>query len=120
MKSITNRIVVFLVLGVITTAVGLGKTMKREVTFADPVTVNGTLVKSGTYEVAFDDQTNQLSFVKGRKVIATAEARVEKWDEKVHSLYETRSDSNDATKPPALISVSLKHGHQATIVNSGQ
>ena len=119
MRSITSRILLFLVLGLVTTSVGLAKTTRKEVTFNDPVTVNGTLVKSGTYEVAFDDQTNQLSIAKGRKVIASAEARVEKVGGKVHSLYETRADPNDATKPAALASISLKHGNQATIVNSG-
>jgi hypothetical protein len=119
MKSITNRILLFLVLGILTTAVGLGKTTRKEVTFSDPVTVNGTLVKSGTYELAFDDQTNQLSILKGRKVIATAEARVEKVEEKMKSSYRTLSDSDDASKPPALVSISLTHGNQATIVNSG-
>jgi hypothetical protein len=119
MKSITNRIFLLLVLGTVTTAVGLAKTTRKQVTFGEPVTVNGTLVKSGTYEVAFDDQTNQLSIVTGRKVIASAEARVEKAEGNVHSLYETRSDPNDASKPAVLVSISLKHGNQATIVNDG-
>ena len=119
MKNITNRISLFLVLGLITTGVALGKTTRKEVTFSDPVTVNGTLVKSGTYQVAFDDQTNQVSIVKGRKVIATAQGRVEKSEGVRHEAYETRSDLDDTTKPAMLTSISLKHGNQVTIVSAG-
>ena len=119
MKNITNRIALFLLIGAITSAVGLAKTTRKEVTFMQAVSVNGTLLKSGTYEVAFDDETNQLSIIKGRDVIATAQARVEKVAGNVHALYETRSDPNDATRPPVLVTISLKHGSRVTIVNSG-
>jgi len=119
MKSITNRIFLFLLIGIVTTAVGLGKTTRKGVTFNQPVTVNGTLVEAGTYEVAFDDQTNQLTIIKDRKVIASADAHVEKVVERAHSSYETRSDPNDESKPAVLVSISLKHGNLATIVNAG-
>jgi len=45
--------------------------------------------------------------------------RVEKAEGNVHALYETRSDPNDASKPAVLVTISLKHGNQATIVNNG-
>ncbi|HMG35521.1 MAG TPA: hypothetical protein VKM94_16400 [Blastocatellia bacterium] len=119
MKNITNRIALFLLLGAITNGVGLAKSARKEVTFMKAVTVNGTLVKSGTYEVAFDDVTNQLSIIKGRDVIATAQASFEKVESDVRESYETRSDPDDATKPPLLVTIALKHGGRATIVNSG-
>ena len=118
MKNITNRIVVLLVVGAVMSALALGKTTRKEVTFADAVTVNGTMIKSGVYEVAFDDQTNQLTINKSGKVIATADARVEKVEGNGRATYVTRADPNDATKPPVVLSISLKHGNQATIVSS--
>jgi hypothetical protein len=119
MKNIVNRMVVLFVVATITSAAALANTTRKEVTFAEAVTVNGTLVKQGTYEVRFDDETNQLTIIKGRKVIAQAEAQLEKVEGPKHTLYVTRAEINDATKPPALLSIALNGGNQATIVNSG-
>jgi hypothetical protein len=115
MKSILNRIVALLVIGTFTGALAFGKTTQREVTITTPLTVNGTLVKKGTYKVSYDDETGELTIKKGKKVVATAQARVEKTNDR-YSTY-TRTDSNDPTKPPALISVFLNDGNQVTIVD---
>lgn len=119
MKSIVNRMVVLLVVATITSAAALANTTKKEVAFARAVTVNGVLVKQGTYEVRFDNETNQLTISQGRKVIASAEAHVEKVEGKSLGQYVTRSETNDETKPPVLLSITLKGGNRATIVNSG-
>ena len=119
MKNIVNRMVVLLVVATITSAAALANTTKKRVTFAEALTVNGSLLKQGTYEVIFDDETNQLTIVKEGKVMARAEAQLEKVDGIKHFMYLTRSESDDVTKPPALLSISLKGGNQATIVNSG-
>jgi hypothetical protein len=95
----------------------LAKTTKKEVIFTEAVTVDGTLVKKGTYKVTFNDETGELVIKKGSKVVAKAQARLEKTDDRF-TVY-TRSDSKDPAKLPELISVSLKDGNQATIVNSG-
>jgi hypothetical protein len=115
MKSILNRIVALLVIATFTGALAFGKTTQREVTITTPLTVNGTLVKKGTYKVSYDDETGELTIKKGKKVVATAQARLEKTNDR-YSTY-TRTDSNDPTKPAALISVFLNDGNQATIVD---
>lgn len=79
--------------------------------------VNGTLVKEGTYDVVFDDQTNEVSFVRGRKVIARAPARLEKREERDHAAYVTRQEGNSTNA--VLLSVGLKGNNQVTIANSG-
>ena len=119
MKNIANRVALFLLIGAITSGIGLAKTSRKGVTFTQPVTLNGTLLKRGTYQVAFDDETNQLSIIRRRAVIATAQARVEKTGGHAHGFYETRADANDSTRPPALVTIALKHGNRATIVNNG-
>jgi hypothetical protein len=119
MKNMVNRMVVLFIVAIITSAAALANTTKKVVTFVEAVTVNGTLVKQGTYEVRFDDATNQLTILKGRKVIAQAEAQLGKVEGTKHFLYTTRPEINDATKPPALSSISLKGGNQATIISSG-
>jgi hypothetical protein len=117
MIKFVNRLSVFVLIGLIATGVVFAKTNKKEVTFADPVVVNGTLVKAGTYSVVFDDQTNELSIVKGRKVLASAPAQLEPKD-RDHAAYVTREEDGDPTRV-TLLSVTLKDGQQATLLNNG-
>ena len=116
MIKFVNRLSAFVLVGVVANGVAFAKTIKKEVTFSEPVVVNGTLVKKGPYEVVFDDQTNELTIANGRKVVAKAPAQLEKLDRE-HSAYETRQDG-DSTRM-TLVSVTLKHGEKATLVNSG-
>lgn len=114
-----NRLVVMVLVGVVAAGVALAKEIKREVTFLEPVVVNGTLVKKGTYDAVFDDQTNELAIVKGKKVVARAPAQLEKRVQRDHAVYVTRQDEGDSTRSN-LLSVTLKDGNQATIVTSGE
>ena len=116
MIKLVNRLIVAVLVGAITSGVALAEVIKKEVTFAQPVVVNGTVVKSGTYNVVYDDQTKELSIVKGRKVVASAPAQLEKREQKDHAVYVTR-DNGDSSNV-ILISVTFKDGNQATIANS--
>jgi len=93
MKSIVNRIAVVLVVGALTSMVAFAKVQKHKVTFENDIKVNGTLVKKGTYDVKFDDQTGQLSIVKNGKMVAEATARVEARSKKA-SDFQLRSTMN--------------------------
>ena len=118
MIKLVNRLAVMVLVGAIASGVALAKEIKKQVTFTDPVTVNGTLVKKGTYEAVFNDQTNELSIVKGGKVVASAPAQLEKRAERDRAVYETRDEEGNSNNA-VLVSVTLKDGNQATIVNSG-
>ena len=61
----------------LTGVVALAKVHKQKVTFENDIKVNGTLVKKGTYDVKFDDESGQLSVIKNGKVVAEAMARLE-------------------------------------------
>src|SRR5215510_4317159 len=102
MKSILNRILALLVIGTFTSALAVAKITKKEITITSPVTVNGTLVKKGTYKMTYDDKTGELTIAKGKKVVATAPARLDKTNDRVSTYV---SASNDPSKPPALLSV---------------
>ena len=115
MKSTVNRIAVLLVTVSLMGVLALGKTIEKEVTFIRPVTVNGTLVKKGTYKVAFNEETGELTIRKGKNVLVTAPARLEKTTDR--NTFYTLSASDDVAKAPALVNVSLKDGNLATIVN---
>jgi uncharacterized protein YggE len=82
MKSIVNRMLVVMLVGALTGVVALAKVHKEKVTFENDIKVNGTLVKKGTYDVKFDDETGQLSVNKQGKVIAEAMTRTEQRSKK--------------------------------------
>ena len=118
MKSIVNRVVVLLLVGTLTSVLGLGKTTEKKVTFKKAVTVNGTVVQKGTYKVSFNDESGELTIKKDGKVVATAQARLEKTNIR-YGFYSDSGVDDPTTKAPALVSISLKGGNLATIVNSG-
>jgi hypothetical protein len=66
-----------LMVGALTSVVALAKVQKHKVTFESDIKVNGTLVKKGTYDVKFDDQSGQLSISKHGKVIVETMTRSE-------------------------------------------
>lgn len=93
MKSIVNRVMVVLLVGALTGVVALAKVHKEKVTFENDIKVNGTLVKKGTYEVQFNDETGQLAITKNGKTVAEAMAKVEPREKKA-SDFQLRSTVN--------------------------
>ena len=77
MKSLVNRLLLTLVVGAMVSTLAFAKTRRESVTLTEDVTINGTLVKSGTYDVAFNDETNELSILKNGKVVAKTGGRIE-------------------------------------------
>ena len=116
MKSNLNRIVVLLVITALAGVAALAKTTERKVTFRESVNVNGTVVKKGTYKVTLDDETGELTIRKGDKVVATAQARLEKTGER-YGFY-TSTVSADPATAPTLVNISWKDGNLATLVNN--
>ena len=115
MKRFANLIGLLIMLGAITSNLAFAKTTVKEVTFLHPVAVNGTLVKAGRYSVAFDDENGKLTIAKGKKVVVSTPARLEKLPEKSQAAYVTRTQTEGATITSVLLSVTLRDGNQATI-----
>ena len=86
MKSIVNRMLVVLMVGALTSVVAFAKVQKQKVTFENDLKVNGTLVKKGTYDLKFDDESGQLSIEKNGKTIAQAMTRVEPREKKANDF----------------------------------
>lgn len=118
-RVIIRTIVLGLVLGSIS-VIGMAKENKKQVTFDDPVTVNGTLVKAGSYNVVFDDATGQLSIFKGKKVLATAPAQLEKLEKDKGQVYSVSGGNGTSDEAKVLTSVTLKNGYRARLVNAGE
>ncbi|HEX5888196.1 MAG TPA: hypothetical protein VFY61_05815 [Pyrinomonadaceae bacterium] len=94
MKSIMSRMLVVLMVGALTSVAALAKVHKHKVTFEEDIKVNGTVVKRGSYDVKFDDETNQLSILKNGKVVAQAMARLESRAKKAND-FQLRSTNKD-------------------------
>lgn len=94
MKSIMSRMLVVIMAGALTSVAALAKVHKHKVTFEEDIKVNGTVVKKGTYDVKFDDETNQLSILKNGKVVAQAMARLEARAKKAND-FQLRSTNKD-------------------------
>ncbi|MCA1576541.1 MAG: hypothetical protein LC794_04150 [Acidobacteria bacterium] len=98
MKSIMNRMLVVLMVTALTSVVALAKVHKHKVTFDEDIKVNGTVVKKGTYEVKFDDETGQLSIAKNGKVVAQAMAKLEPRSKKADDFQLRSTNSGDEQK----------------------
>lgn len=86
MKSFVKNIVVGLALVALVSigalAAGKDKVKKETVTLLSDVTVNGTLLKAGTYDIKFDKKTGELAILKDGKVKAKANMRSEERSDK--------------------------------------
>lgn len=116
MIKILNRLILILAVSLIAVSGAFAETIKKEVNFTRPFVVNGIDIKAGTYTVAFDDQTNELSIIKGRRVIAKAPARLEKRDVPEGGFL-IREEGENPTKR-VLVTVALRRDNQATITST--
>jgi hypothetical protein len=66
----------------------------KTVTFKTNVKVGETLVKKGTYKAKFDDQTNELTILDGKKIIVKAAASLKDLQSStsLEAMYTTDSD----------------------------
>jgi hypothetical protein len=81
----------------LTSVVALAKVHKHKVTFDEDIKVNGTVVKRGTYEVKFDDETGQLLIAKNGKVVAQAMAKLEPRAKKAND-FQLRATNSGSDK----------------------
>ena len=114
MKSSVNRIIVALLLVTMTSMAGFAKSKKTNVTFTVDTKVNETLIKSGAYEAVFNEETGELSILKGRKVVAKTTARLEMRDGRgrtteIHTIME-----GDVT---TFVGIAFSGSDQKIVVN---
>ena len=93
MKSIVSKMVTVVMVGALTSVVAFAKVHKEKVTFDSDIKVNGTVVKKGSYDVKFDDESGQLSITKNGKVVAQAMAKVEQREKKAND-FQLRSTTD--------------------------
>jgi len=116
MKSIMNRMLAVFIVGALASVVALAKVQKHKITFENDIKVNGTLVKKGTYEVKFDDQTGQLSIARDGKVVAQAMARVEPRTKKANDFQLHSSGSGEEVQ---LVGITFGGSDKDVVISNG-
>lgn len=112
MNKIVNRLVVLLLVCVMSSVVALAAGKTKKVTFLTDVTLNGTVIKKGTYQVAFDEKTGELTISDKKAVVAKTNARLEKFEGVAGTVYLTSGDNKE------LVSI-IYGGSQAAIGGNG-
>ncbi len=93
--------------------VSAAKVRKVTVTFPENITVNGTVVKAGTYRLHFDEQSGELKIEKNGDVVATTKARLEKRESKAKQTAVTTHGQGDTTE---LVSIAVNGEDQNLVV----
>jgi hypothetical protein len=115
MKSIVRKIGAVVMVGALTSVVAFAKVHKEKVTFDSDIKVNGTVVKKGTYDLKFDDESGQLSITKNGKVVAQAMAKAEQREKKA-SDFQLRSTSDKGETN--LIGVTFNGSDKNVVITS--
>jgi hypothetical protein len=91
-----NRILFAFIFVTLVASAAFGKGSRATVSFPLDTQVNGTTIKKGTYDLKFDETTNELSVLKNGKEIAKASGRAEKREKKAdQTSFRTRIDGSN-------------------------
>jgi hypothetical protein len=115
MKSLLKKIGVALVITSLAAVSAFAKVRKESITLSTNTTVNGTLVKSGTYQLKFDDEKGELAIVKDGKVLAQSSTTSEKRDSKASRQFELRLVGSGEEKQ--LVGISFAGSDQNIVLN---
>jgi len=91
------------------------KVKTESVTFAQDIMVNGTLVKAGDYQVKFNEQTGELSILKGGKVKAKTTAQLQARSEKAKNTSVRTLEKGGAAE---LIAITFGGSTQDVVVSA--
>lgn len=116
MKSMVSKMMAVLMVGALTGVVAFAKVHKQKVTFESDMKVNGTLVKKGSYEVKFDDETRQLTIAKNGKTVVQAMAKVETREKKANDFQLRSTVNGDETQ---LTGVTFDGSDKDIVITSG-
>jgi len=112
----TFAALVICALASIVAAAGKDKVRTETVKFASDIMVNGTLVKAGSYQIKFNEQTGELSILKDGKVKAKTTAQLQARNEKARDTAVKTLDKGGVAE---LIGFSFGGSKQDLVVGAG-
>jgi hypothetical protein len=92
------------------------KVRTETVTFASDIMVNGTLVKAGSYQIKFNEQTGELAILKDGKVKAKTTAQLQARNGKAKDTAVKTLDKGGVAE---LIGFSFGGSKQDLVVGAG-
>jgi len=113
---LTKRIVIALLLVTLAGTAAFGKTRKKSVTLTDNVSVNGTLVKAGNYDVVYDEASMELSILKSGKVVAKTAAHLEA---RLRKANDTQVSRRLVGNEAELVSITFGGSKDDVVVGQG-
>ena len=116
MKGIFAAVVISGLVSISAFAGDKGKAAKKHVTITDDVTVNGTVLKAGDYDVKFDESAGELSILKDGKVKAKAPAHLQARAEKAKDTSLHMLEKGGVAE---LIGVTFGGWNQDVVVGTG-
>ena len=112
----TFAALVICALASIAAAAGKDKVKTETVKFASDIMVNGTLVKAGSYQIKFNEQTGELSILRDGKVKAKTTAQLQARNEKARDTAVKTLDKGGVAE---LIGFSFGGSKQDLVVGAG-
>jgi hypothetical protein len=116
MKKLTVRIALVLALCATSGSIASAKVRSRSLTFGTDFWVGNTLVRKGTYKVAFDDQTNEISILDKTTVVAKVPAQVKKRESNKRSWDVALVTVGDRM---TLVSLAFPEASQTLVLKDG-
>jgi hypothetical protein len=117
MKRNATIIAMALMLCALVGTMALAKTKMHTINFEQDTTVNGAVVKEGTYQMGFNEQTGEFTILHGNRVIVTTMAKEEMLGQKASATsIGTRLTDNGA----ALTQITFKGAHYTLLFGDGQ
>jgi hypothetical protein len=113
MSYISNRFVVALLLVVLASATAFAKGHTATITLKHDTKIGEVLVEKGTYQVKFDEQANELSIWKGKKLIAKSAVELQPRPKTVNGTEHMVVAENGETK---LVNVTFGGSHQTMVL----
>ena len=115
MKSNMMRFVVAIMVCVMMTVAAFAE-KKGKVTFSRDMTVNGTLVKKGTYKIMVDETNNEMSFWNGKDQVAKVKVHAEQRAIKNNKNYVTFIEKDNTSR---LNSIALEGDNNTFVITDG-
>ena len=114
MKSTVMALAMIALVSLAAFAAGKDKVRKETVTLISDVTVSGTLLKAGTYDIKFDETTGELAILRDGKIKAKVTMRSQERSDKAQTTaVRTEKKGNIAE----LIGVTFAGSNQNLVVS---
>ncbi len=115
MRTRFIRIAFALAVCALLSTAALAGVKSKEVTFSADVTVGDTVVKKGSYRVTYDEETQELKILKGRKAVAQTKADLA--EPKPGSKYKYDYNTLQDARGTVLLS-SVDFGGRYAVINN--